>query len=69
MNRLMFFLFHLDIPPIARNIFPANLMASLVAILLGVARRHQQIWYVDVESLVCSSGTCLTSIEQSLQEI
>ena len=27
MNRLMFFLFRLDVHPIARKIFPANLMA------------------------------------------
>ena len=48
------FLFHLDIPPIARKIFPANLMALLVATLFSVARRHQQISYTDVESRVCS---------------
>ena len=50
MNRLMFFLFHLDVHPIARKIFPANLMASLVATLRSVARCHQQISYVDIES-------------------
>ena len=50
MNRLMFILFRLDVPPIARKIFPANLMALLAATLLSEARRHQQISYVDVES-------------------
>ena len=50
MNRLMFFLFRLDVHPIARKIFPTNLMASLVASLRSVARRHQQILYVDIES-------------------
>ena len=50
MNRLMFFLFRLDIPPIARKIYPVNLMASLAATLLSKARRHQHISYVDVES-------------------
>ena len=46
MNRLMSFLFRLDVPPIARKIFPA----SLVATLLSEARHHQQISYVDLES-------------------
>ena len=50
MNRLMFVLFRLDVSPIARKIFPANLMASLAVTLLSEARCHQQILYVDVES-------------------
>ena len=50
MNRLMFFLFRLDVPPIARKVFPANLMASLAVTLLSEARCHQQISYIDVES-------------------
>ena len=50
MNRLMFFLFRLDVPPIGRKIFPANLIASLAATLLSKARRHQHISYVDTES-------------------
>ena len=50
MNRLMFVLLCLDVPPIARKIFPANLMASLATILLCKARRHQHILYVDLES-------------------
>ena len=48
-NRLMFSLLLLDVPPIARKIFPAKLMALLAATLFNVARRHQ-ILYVDVES-------------------
>ena len=40
MNRLMFVLIRLDVPPIARKIFPATLMASLAATLLSEARRH-----------------------------
>ena len=43
-------LFRLDVPPIARKIFPTNLMASLVTTLLSEARRHQHISYVDLES-------------------
>ena len=54
MNRLMFVLFRLDVPPIARKIFPATLMASLAATLLSEARRHQHISYVDVKSGSCS---------------
>ena len=50
MNRLIFVLFRLDVPPIARKTFPANLMALLAATLLSVARRHQQISYVELES-------------------
>ena len=61
MNRLMFILFRLDVPSIARKIFPANLMALLATTLLGEARRHQHISYEDVESLSCSLfGTRLT---------
>ena len=37
MNRLMFVLFRLDVPPIARKIFSAKLMASLAAALLREA--------------------------------
>ena len=44
------FALFLDVPPIARKIFPANLMASLATILLCKARRHQHILYVDLES-------------------
>ena len=70
MNRLMFCLFCLDAPPIARKIFPANLMASLAATLLSEARRHQHISYVDERAeVVLSSDTRLTSIEQCLQKI
>ena len=50
MNRLMFVLFRLDVPPIARKIYPVNLMASLAPTLLSKARRHQHILYVNVES-------------------
>ena len=54
MNSIMFVLFRLDVPPIARKIFPANLMASLAATLLNEARRHQHISCVDVKSRRCS---------------
>ena len=49
-NRLMFVLSCLDIPPRARKIFLANLMASFAAPLLSEARCHQYILDVDVES-------------------
>ena len=41
----------INVPPITRKIFPANLMASLVATLLSEARGHQQISYVDIKGL------------------
>ena len=50
MNRLMFVLLRSDATPIARKIFPANLMALLAAILFCEARRHQHVLYVDLES-------------------
>ena len=50
MNRLMFILFRLDIPPIARKIFPATLMALVAATLLSEARCHQHILHIDVKS-------------------
>ena len=42
-NRLTFSFVLLDNPQMARKIFPANLMASLVATLFSVARHHPQM--------------------------
>ena len=50
MNRLMLSFFLLNVPPIARKIFPANLMALLAVTLFSVARRHHQILYVELDS-------------------
>ena len=50
MNRLMLSFSLLNVPPIARKIFPANLMASLAVTLFNVARRHHQYSYVELES-------------------